>query len=171
MFLVRRLFGWVCRTCGIERENPPICFGADAPWRALVPPEEFSARVKLSSDQCVVDEQQFFIRGHIEIPIHKHPEPLSFSVWSSLSEESFFHMGDRWESPDRDCDPPYFGWLCSSLPVYPSTLHLKLSVQSRRPGLTPLLTLEPTDHPLAVDQREGITIERWHRIARELLGE
>jgi hypothetical protein len=42
---------------------------------------------------------------------------------------------ERWESPDRSSDPPYFGWLCSPILVYPSTIHLKLSVQSRAPGL------------------------------------
>jgi hypothetical protein len=116
-----------------------------------------------------VDEQAFFIRGHIEVPIHDCPEPLSFSVWSSLSEQSFLHMCNRWEGPDRALDPPYFGWLCSPIAVYPNTLHLKLSVQSRAPGLTPLFTVEPTEHPLALDQRNGISIERWHEIAHQLL--
>ena len=78
-------------------------------------------------------------------------------------------MTDRWESPDRSSDPPYFGWLCSSISVYPSTIHLKLSVQSRPPGLTPLFTVEPNEHPLAVDQRSGISIERWNDLAHQLL--
>ena len=76
---------------------------------------------------------------------------------------------ERWESPDRSSDPPYFGWLCSPILVYPSTIHLKLSVQSRAPGLTPLFTVEPTDHPLAVDQHNGISIERSHEFAHRLL--
>jgi hypothetical protein len=78
-------------------------------------------------------------------------------------------MGDRWESPDRAFDPPYFGWLSSPIAVYPSTIHLKLSVQSRPPGLTPLFTVEPTKHPLAIDQHSGISIDRWHQIAHQLL--
>ena len=147
----------------------PLCFGIEAPWRALVTESEFVQRVDLTPDQCVVDEQTFFIRGHIEIPIHDYPEPLAFSVWSSLSEQSFVHMSERWESPDRASDPPYFGWLCSPIAVYPSTLHLKLSVQSRPPGLTPLFIVEPSEHPLALDQRNGISIERWHEFAHRLL--
>jgi hypothetical protein len=92
-----------------------------------------------------------------------------FSVWSSLSEKSFLRMCDRWDVPDRASDPPYFGWLCSRIPEYPSVANLKLSVQSRSPGVTPLLTLEPIGHPLAVDQRQGITIARWHELAHRLL--
>ena len=147
----------------------PLCFGIEAPWRALVPEGEFAQRVELTPDQCVVDRQTFFIRGHIEIPIHDYPKSLAFSVWSSLSEQSFLHMSARWESPERASDPPYFGWLCSPILVYPSTLHLKLSVQSRPPGLTPLFTVEPTEHPLALDQHNGISIERWHECAHRLL--
>ena len=160
---------WKCPTCDLEHDDLPLCFGIDAPWRALVPESEFDQRVELTSDLCVVDEKTFFVRGHIEIPIHGYPEPLAFAVWSSLSEQSFLHMNERWEEADRDADPPYFGWLCSPIPVYPKTIHLKLSVQSRPPGLTPLFTVEPTDHPLAVDQHNGISVERWHQLAHQLL--
>jgi hypothetical protein len=136
---------WKCATCGIEHADMPLCFGIDAPWRALVPEDEFPQRVELNADQCVVDEKTFVIRGHIEIPIHGYSENLSFSVWSSLSEQSFLHICDRWEARDRANDPPYFGWLCSPISVYPSTIHLKLSVQSRPPSLTPIFNLFAAD--------------------------
>jgi len=164
-----KVMKWRCQICGVEHSDFPICFGIEAPWRALVAESEFGRRVELNADQCVVDSQSFFIRGHIQIPIHEYPEPLLFSVWSSLSEKSFCHMCDRWESPDRASDPPYFGWLCSSIHVYPNTIHLKLSVQSRSPGIIPLFTVEPTEHPLAVDQQNGISLKRWYELAHQLL--
>jgi hypothetical protein len=78
-------------------------------------------------------------------------------------------MCERWDSPDRASDDPYFGWLCTLIAVYPTTTHLKLSVQSRPPGLTPLFTVEEDDHPLALDQCNGISMERWHAIAHQML--
>ncbi|WP_226469906.1 DUF2199 domain-containing protein [Luteimonas panaciterrae] len=161
---------WICATCGKEEDGLPLCFGAEAPWRLLVPESEFASRVDLTGDQCVVDEKAFFIRGHIEIPIHGQPESLAFSVWSSLSEKSFLHMSDRWVSEDRGSDAPYFGWLSSSIPAYPDTLNLKLSVQSRDPGLVPLFTVKSAEHPLWLDQQHGIIAHRWHEIAHKLLG-
>jgi hypothetical protein len=162
---------WKCQTCGLEHESIPLCFGLEAPWRALVPESEYSQRVDLTPDQCVVDQKTFFVRGHIEIPIRDHPEPLAFSVWSSLSENSFIHMSERWDSTDRGSDPPYFGWLCSPIAVYPSTLHLKISVQSRPPGVVPLFSVEESEHPLSLDQYNGISIVRLHEIAHQLLHE
>jgi hypothetical protein len=160
---------WICPDCGREETELPLCFGIDAPWQAFVPESEFDSRVELTRDVCVVDSEHHFIRGHIAIPILDYPDPLCFSVWSSLSDRSSRHMQDRWSAPDRVSDPPYFGWLCSPIWVYPSTIHLKLSVQSRQPGLTPLLTVEPSEHPLARDQHNGITVARWHELAHRLL--
>jgi hypothetical protein len=160
---------WKCLICGAEHNDVPLCFGIEAPWRAFVPDSEFGKRVELTPDQCVVDAKSFFVRGHIEIPIHGFSETLAFSVWSSLSKQSFVHMTQRWESPDRASDPPYFGWLSTPIAAYQNTIHLKLSVQSRARGMVPLFTVEPTEHQLSFDQHHGISIERWHELAHRLL--
>jgi hypothetical protein len=160
---------WKCHTCGTEHEGDPLCFGLEAPWRFFVPENEFARRVLLNADVCVVDEQHFFVRGHIEIPIREYAGPFIFAVWTSLSLPSFRHMFERWEAADRAADPPYFGWLGSTIPVYPETLNLKLSVQSCAPGIVPRITVEPTEHPLALDQRNGISVQRWHQLAHQLM--
>ena len=64
---------------------------------------------------------------------------------------------------------PYFGWLSSSVPGYPETLKLETMVHTRAVGVRPRIELEPTDHPLAVEQREGITRERVREIAEIVL--
>jgi hypothetical protein len=161
---------WNCTICGEKHGDVPACFGIDAPWRALVPEDEFDRRVELTADQCVIDDNTFFVRGHIEIPIHGNLDPLAFSVWSSLSKQSFLHMTERWNAADRANDDLYFGWLSTPIWVYPDTIHLKLAVQSRRTGLTPLFEVRNDKHDLARDQRDGISIERWHRLALQLLG-
>lgn len=162
---------WKCKICDSLQDELPTCFGCEAPWREFVESaHEFEQRVELTNDQCVVDEKHFFIRGHLEIPIVGRSETLALAVWSSLSETSFLHMTGRWNDADRENDPPYFGWLSSRLPFYPDTVNLKLSVQSQAPGWVPLFTTEPTNHPLSVDQHQGITIERWHELAHTFMG-
>jgi hypothetical protein len=51
----------------------------------------------------------------------------------------------------------------------PSTLNLKTNVHTQPVGLRPLVELEPTDHPLAVEQRDGITVARVQEFAERLL--
>ncbi|SHK22387.1 hypothetical protein SAMN02745181_3473 [Rubritalea squalenifaciens DSM 18772] len=158
-----------CPDCGKRHPDVPLSFGSNCPWEDYAPAEEFDDLVDLTDDLCVIGDEIFLIRGHIELPIHGQDEPFIFSVWSSLSEQSFAHVTARWNETKRAQDPPYFGWLCTSIPIYPETMHLKLSVQSCAPGLTPLFTVEPTDHPLAIDQHLGISVKRWHKIASQLL--
>ena len=161
---------WICPNCGRSEREPPFCFGADAPWRYLVPEGEFDRRVELTADQCVVDERAFFIRGHIEIPILDAANVFLWSVWCSLSRESFEHVTECWESPARGGDS-YFGWLSTEIPIYPNTLNLKTTVVSREVGRVPLVRLQATEHPLFHDQEHGITLDRAHQISHSLLHE
>lgn len=162
---------WSCAICGAEHDVLPTVYGAEAPWRQMdVAEEELAQRVDMNADLCVVDGEHFFVRGHLEIPIDGSDEPFAWSVWCSLSRESFEHMMDHWNDEHRDEQPPYFGWLCTALPTYPSTLHLKTHVHSRKPGLVPTVEVEPTDHPLAVEQRHGISWRRVEKIAHVVLG-
>ena len=72
--------------------------------------------------------------------------------------------------PGRENQPPYFGWLSTELPLYqPSTLLLKTHVHARPVGQRPLIELEPTEHPPAVEQRTGITLARVQQIAETLI--
>ena len=160
---------WKCHLCGHEHAEPPLCFGADAPWRALVPEAEFESRVDLNDDQCVIDGSTFFLRGHIEIPVRGTGDCFAWSVWCSLSQQSFDHASSRWLDPDREGDR-YFGWLCTSLPTYdPSTLNPKANVLSRAVGVVPLVEIQQCEHPLYLEQTNGIDRRRLLEIAHELL--
>jgi O-acetyl-ADP-ribose deacetylase len=161
--------GYICKTCGKYHDDLPLCFGAEAPWRATgVPPDEFKTRVELNDDLCVVDGKHFFIRGNIVLPVQESDKEFVWSVWCSLSEESFRHVNTRWHDPHRAGDG-YFGWLCTALPCYETTtIHLKTNVRSRDVGVCPLVELQETDHPLYEEQRHGISWQRVHEIMHAL---
>lgn len=116
-------------------------------------------------ERCTIDPGRYFVRGSLEIPVVDGPGPFTWDVWVSLSEANFKRAGDRWHDPNRTEEPPYFGWLCNGLPGHPETLDLKTNVHLRAVGLRPFIELEPTDHPLAVEQRVGITMARVVEIA------
>jgi hypothetical protein len=65
----------------------------------------------------------------------------------------------------RDHEGPFFGWLCSDLSIYPQTFGLKCTVRLQNRGIRPSIELEPTDHPLAIEQRNGITMDRVKEFA------
>lgn len=153
-----------CPHCNNELSEVPLCYGIEAPDYFYKVPEV--QRTELIRDFCVIDEQFFYIRGHIEIPIIDSHEKFIWSVWVSLSGENFLKSNELLNVQGRENEQPYFGWLSTELSIYPiSTLSLKTMVHTQEVGAVPLIELEQTDHPLAVEQREGITMERVIEIA------
>jgi hypothetical protein len=45
---------------------------------------------------------------------------------------------------------------------------MKTMLHTRALGLRPLIELEPTDHPLAVEQRSGVRLARVREIAERM---
>lgn len=163
-------YTWTCSCCGRQFDDLPLDWSTDAPAHYEAIPEfEREARAKLTGNFCAIDDAAFYIRGLVEIPIIGRTDRLAYGVWTSLSPASMEKVSQVWESPDRETAGYFFGWLGSRLPLYPDTLNLKTHVHLRSPPTAPLVELEPTDHPLAIEQRNGITIERAIAIAEALL--
>src|SRR5882724_8075462 len=149
--------GFRCSVCGNAHEGLPH-IGVDKPglwWD--VPEDERERRVKLTSDTCIIDED-FFIRGVIEIHVHDYPEVFGFGVWVTQKRENFYKYLENFDSADIG---PFFGWLSTGINYYSeATLLLKTMAHFRGEGLRPYIELEPTDHPLAIDQRDGISLDK-----------
>lgn len=154
------IFKFLCNGCGQVHEGMPA-LDAIAPLSYYgVPEQEREARCELGSDACIIDGSHYFVRGCLEIPVHGESEPLSWGVWVSLSENSFQQWCDTYESEKRSHVGPFFGWLNAALDPYPATASLKTHVHLRDGFVRPFIELEPTMHPLAVEQREGIPVAR-----------
>src|SRR5260370_35938565 len=159
----------MCASCGQRHDELPMSYGAPAPeyWTDDLAEDDESG---LSSDQCVIKGEWFFVHGLIEIPVLDADEAFSWGVWVWLSGENYQRMTQLRQTPGRENEPPYFGWLSTQLPVYsPTTINLKTHVHTRPIGERPLIELEPTDHPLAVEHRMGITPATVEQIADLLL--
>ena len=166
----------ICNICGEKLEYLPMCFAAASPWPILElePPIEehnFAERVVQNEDLCVVDGRFFFIRGHLEIPVLDYEQNFIWSVWASVSKQSFEKITERWYEPGREEDRPFFGWLMTQVDPYQPTLHLKLKIQNRPVGTVPEFTLEPGEHELSVDQEQGVTFEQVKELLHFLLHE
>lgn len=154
------MFSFRCRNCSKLHEGIPA-FVWDYPLQYLQVPEgERPHRCSLTSDTCVIDDDAFFVRGCLEIPVIGEEQTFSWGVWTSLSEKNFRHFLELFAEPKRSQHGPFFGWLCSHIWLYPDTVNLKTMVHLRDGGIRPFIELEPTDHPLAVEQRSGITLDR-----------
>src|SRR5262245_48839498 len=159
---------YVCRNCGERHDGLPMSSGVDGPvyWDPSLADDPSSV---LEGELCGLKGEHYFVRGRILIPVVDGGPGAQFDwgVWVSLSPANFERALERWTTEGRELQQePAFGWLSTELGVYqPSTVNLKTHVHTQPVGQRPLIELEPTDHPLAVEQRQGITMARVQEIA------
>ena len=128
------------------------------------------ARALISSDQCVIDEQWFFIRGCVEIPIVGTGDVFLWGLWASIKEEVFNEIWESWEEEGRErYRGPFKGRLGNSVAVYPETLNLKLRIVIQPVGSRPLFMIEEDQHPLAIAQQTGISRQQAAELSATLL--
>jgi hypothetical protein len=147
-----------CSQCDELHEGLPDLVFAAPVYYDQIPVPERAERARLTSELCVIDDRHFFVRAALPIPIRDAKATFSWGVWVSLSERSFARYVELQGSAPAAGGDPCFGWLSNQLPRYPDTLSLKAHLHLQPDGRRGLLELEPTDHPLAVHQRDGIKL-------------
>lgn len=153
-----------CSCCGQEYEEIPLCFGSDYPdYYFSVPPDEREKRIELTESLCVVDEEHFFHRCRLTIPINDYKEDFIWNVWTSISKDNFIKRNDLWTNPNRINEPPYFGWLQTIIPTYGETLNIKTMAYEQPAGLIPKLEIIEENHMLYIDQKNGIICKKHSR--------
>jgi hypothetical protein len=173
---------WRCHSCDEWHTGAclDLSFGAPDYWRDEYEESNRSAHLSsdwsrkrhksfLSGDYCAIDDENFFVRGIIHLPIADADESFRWSVWGSLSRQNFDALMQGQNKVELAEFPPMFSWLSTQIAEYPDTLNLKMYAHVQPLGEPPRFELEPTDHPLSVEFYEGITPQRVKEIMRERL--
>jgi hypothetical protein len=161
---------WICSKCGEEHLGVPLSFAADFPDAyANLTQADRAKRAECSSDQCIIDDGTFSVRGLIEIPIHGQDTPFLWGVWANLHRDDFITIQESWHEEGREMKlGPFKGRMANQLSIYPNTLNLKISVIIQPVGARPIFELNE-DHLLADQQRLGISLDRARQMAADLL--
>ena len=136
---------------------------------ANLPNENRSERGELGTDQCVIDEKYFFIRGRIEIPVTDMDDEFAWLVWVEVTAAYFLDISEKWESEGRESTAPYSARLANSLPIYEEpTLGLSVQLHTRPIGARPLIAVTQ-EHLLHREQMSGISSHQVAEIAQRIL--
>jgi hypothetical protein len=162
--------GFDCRVCGLHHAVLPLSFSVKYPLAVgAVPKDEMDRRVVITPDLCVIDERFHYVRGRFAIPIHGLEEPFIWGCWVKIAPQDFFKTHQMWSDPARVDEPPFEGVLNSELPLYGDTRNLPVKVVSMPVGRRPHFFPVAEDHPIAVEIRDGISMERVVEIAESML--
>ena len=162
--------GFTCTICGQHHDTLPLKYSVKAPLAVTaVPLEELEQRVVFTPDQCVIDGKDFYLRGRILVPILGHEEPFVWGVWAEVSPKNFIRSNNLWHVPGREREPAFPAWLNTELPLYGNTINLEVKVQTQVVGRRPQFYVSDPEHPLAIEQRDGISLRRVEEIAARML--
>jgi hypothetical protein len=156
-----------CSTCGDLHDGlPDIGFQWPDPYFD-VPGDERDARVQSNTDLCRIDNDQFFIRGLLLIPIIDHDDKFGLGVWVSQSKQNFETYIANYDTAEIG---PFFGWLSNTLSFYDEdTWALKTMAHFQGNGQRPLIEPGESDHSLYFDYANGITLDRaWEMVHTNL---
>ena len=144
-----------CAVCG-EIHDGIADFGFQYPdYYFGVPADERATRIECDSDYCVIDEEDFFIRGVIIIPMTDHDDDFGLGVWVSQKKENF--EAYRADSASAELGP-YFGWLSNRIPFFDeSTLNLETMAHFQGGASRPLIEIKEGPHPLSRAYHNGVT--------------
>jgi hypothetical protein len=161
---------YICSLCGETHYGYPLDFAFSRPFQWYqIPENERASRIWTNDDLCVIDQSNFYIRVCLEIPVIDSQTSFAWGVWVLVSKNDFKHYFELWAVDDTSTEPPFDGFLNNRLAGYPDTLNLKTKIYLRSNGLRPVLELEQSEHPIVLEQRQGITMERVQAIAELLL--
>jgi hypothetical protein len=162
---------WLCPCCGGQHgglfdlavDRPDFWQGSEekSPNSEMPASDDVMINNVLTEDFCVVEGEHFFVRCVLPLPIiGASGTSFGFGVWTTLSKANFTLYRDTFDDGHQGSLGPWFGWFSNRLKGYPDTLNLKCQVIPRDGRSRPHIALEPTSHPLAIEQRDGITFDR-----------
>lgn len=164
-------FAFTCPCCGKSVVGLPD-LSYDAPvYYPRDPEKQRERQASLTADFCTLEGDQFFIRAVCRVPIEAADQDFGWGIWVSLSSDNFRRYRESFRDSDQSKLGAMFGWFCNRLPHYPDTLSLQTTVVPQDGNQRPLVYVNDVhaDHPLFVEQREGMPQEKLARIYAENL--
>lgn len=158
-----------CEVCGQFHDLSDMAIALQKPFHYFqIPEAERAARIKISEDVCSIDDEQFLIRGVMEMPLKGTTGTFDWGLWALVAEPDFRRYLQLWDAEIDPNEPPMGGILSGNPPGYPEANLTELSIYLRSGGLRPSFKVVDPHQRLATDQREGISLASLHPLIERL---
>lgn len=158
---------YICSVCGKEHDALPLDMAYDCPADYFeVPPDERSERIWFNSDAnpdlCVIDGKKFYLRGILAVPLRDKADEFRWGTWAQIEEKDFRRYYDLWYETDVSQEPSFRGGLSGGIRDFADSDGLEVDIKLQSNNQRPRLTVISKTHPLAIAQRDGVTLEDVH---------
>lgn len=156
----------ICGCCGEAITNfpPDLAFQRPDDIWALSPADK-EARATDSDDLCDLDNQRFFVRGVLFIPLTDRDELWGLGIWAEVPEEDFLTYLANFE--DSEGLESFEGTVANHLAIFPGALGTRVRLHfgdnTKRPSLS-----AAAESSLGQAQLMGMTDAELHKAIRQL---
>lgn len=149
---------FVCSVCGEAHAGvDPWGYNQPQYWGQLTEAQRAASRI--NDDLCATDDQFFFVRAVLQLPLVDGPQrEFDLAVWGTLSSHDFKQYIETFQHGKQAELGPLFSYLASDIRQFAGALNLEADLIPRDGGLRPLLRLRDAAHPLVQAQQHGIRL-------------
>jgi len=151
----------VCQQCGAVHALDKLELTFFRPDAVVELSEDERTRDVLESDDlCVIRNEHYFVRATLPLPVHASEMPYRLGVWVQTSEAAFRRIYALWSEEHQASEPPFDVTIANRISSLPDTRGLAASLRLTGPKTRPEVFVAVDGHPIADQQRDGITAHR-----------
>src|SRR5215471_5214851 len=94
--------GYVCEICGQFHAGQYISLAYDSPDPYAALKDDEKDRAHLGTDDCVIGNDQFYLRGIIELPIVGLDESFLWGAWAGVWEKDYDEFAAHYDAEGRE---------------------------------------------------------------------
>jgi hypothetical protein len=159
---------FVCSVCGEHHDERLLDIRLGVPHVIhLLDSGARTRRAWLADDFAVLDDERFFVRGLLELPIPRLDDRFAYGSWVEVSMPDFQELLRRWHD-----DAQFAAVACTvanELEPFRDTLGLRATLRATAPDRLPAIELAAAPHELVDAQRRGISVRRSDELAAAVL--
>ena len=159
---------FVCSVCGEHHDQRLLDIRLALPLVIhLLDADARTRRAWLADDFAVLDDERFFVRGLLELPIPGLEDRFAYGSWVEVSMRDFQELMRHWHDDDQfdavECT------VANELEPYRDTLGLHATLRATAADRLPAIELADAPHDLVDAQRHGISVGRSDELAAVVL--
>ena len=159
-----------CNICGKIHSGLPMDMAYVNPADYfMIPPNERAERIRKDEDVCVIDNDSFYIRGVLPIPVIDSNNDFRWGTWVKVEECDFKTYMRYWEASASQELPILKGYLSGGLKPYPESDMMQVDIHLQSDNQRPIFRVPSSEAPLAIDQQKGITMKQVHTFVEPIL--
>jgi len=159
---------FVCSVCGEHHDQRLLDIRLALPHAIhLLAADARTRRAWLADDFAVLDDERFFVRGFLELPIPGIDDRFAYGSWVEVSMPDFQELMRHWHDDEQfdavECT------IANELEPYRDTLGLRGTLRATAPDKLPAIELADAPHDIVDAQRRGISVGRSDELAAVVL--